>query len=281
MRLLNAAFLNTHKTTWRLGAEFDAAPATMAFATVSTGYKAGGFNDGCLAGARYNGIDCPAALAVTESTLVYRPETLVSYEAGVKSRFWDRKATLNATAFFYDYTNLQLSGVAMVQGVPRFVTANAGEADVRGLELEGQARPTADDSISWSLTLLDARYDSYSPDGVVSWKGRRLDRSPRSAFSLGYERSFNLANGRVRASAATRYSADYMISVPSQLLQYTVPSRTQTDLALAYRPYTGGWSLHGYVRNLEDKIRPIAIDSFGMVVPSDPRTYGVRAEYRF
>jgi iron complex outermembrane receptor protein len=35
------------------------------------------------------------------------------------------------------------------------------------------------------------------------------------------------------------------------------------------------------VKNLENIVRPIAIDSFGMVVPSDPRTWGLRLDYRF
>ena len=280
-RLLNAAFLNTHKSTWRLGAEYDLAPATMAFATVSTGYKAGGFNDGCLAGTRFNGIDCSAAGAVPESTLLYLPETLTSYEAGLKSRFWSGKASIGVTAFYYDYNNLQLSGVAIVQNVPRFVTNNAGQAHVKGLEIEGQASPTPLDKISYALTLLDARYDSYRPDGVTSWQGRRLDRSPQSALSIGYERAFVFEHARLQAGVVTNYSDDYVISVPSQLLQYTVPSRTRTDLTLAYLPAQGSWSLHGHVRNAENRIRPIAIDSFGMVVPGAPRTYGARIEYRF
>jgi hypothetical protein len=94
---------------------------------VATGYKAGGFNDGCLAGANQLGLSCPAALAVPAQALVYQPETVRSYEAGVKTRFWDNKASLNLSVFKYDYKNLQLSSVAIVSGAPRFVTSNAGK----------------------------------------------------------------------------------------------------------------------------------------------------------
>ena len=44
--LLMQTITNMQMNTWRLGAEWDATPATLAFATVSTGYKAGGFNIG-------------------------------------------------------------------------------------------------------------------------------------------------------------------------------------------------------------------------------------------
>jgi iron complex outermembrane receptor protein len=35
------------------------------------------------------------------------------------------------------------------------------------------------------------------------------------------------------------------------------------------------------VKNIENKVHPLSIDSFGMVVPSDPRTVDVRLDYRF
>jgi iron complex outermembrane receptor protein len=279
--LPNAASLNTHKTTWRLGGEFDLGPRSLLFATVSTGYKAGGFNDGCRAGSSADGVACPDVLAVPEAALLYQPETLTSWEAGFKTRFWNNKASLHASAFYYDYANLQLSGVVVISGAPRFTTTNAGQARVRGLELEGQVSPTGLDRISYSLALLDAHYSVYRPDGATSWAGRKLDRSPRATATLGYHHSFRFDTAQLTAGIFSRASAAYVISVPSQLLQYRVPRRTQTELSLAYRPQRAAWSLHAHVRNLENKVAPIAIDSFGMVEPGDPRTYGVRLDYHF
>lgn len=281
LRLLNAAALTTRKTTWRLGGEYDLDAARMLFATVSTGYKAGGFNDGCLAGTSALGIACPAQVAVPEQALIYQPETLTSWEAGYKARFWHNRATVSATAFYYDYDNLQLSGVVVVQGAPRFVTTNAGRARVKGVEIEGQLAATPLDRISYALALLDATYADYAPDGVTSWAGRKLDRSPNSAFSLGYEHSVVFGAARVKAGLFARYSGAYEISVPSQLRQYHVPSRTSTDLTLDYAPGDGDWSVHAGVKNLENKVRPISIDSFGMVVPSAPRTWSARLDVRF
>ncbi|WP_229452007.1 TonB-dependent receptor [Massilia niastensis] len=279
--LLNAASLATHKTTWRLGAEADLAPATLAYATVATGYKAGGFNDGCIAGASALGIACPAAVAVPADKLYYQPETLRSYEAGLKTRFWNGRATLNAAAFHYDYTNLQLSGVAILQGAPRFITTNAGVASVKGLELDGQLAVGAAGRLSYGMTLLDAHYDRYSPDGVRSWAGRKLDRAPSHVFTLGYDHRFALAGGQLTAGVFARASGAYVIAVPSQLLEYGIPSRTATDATLGYRPDGARWSVLLRARNLENKVQPVAIDSFGMTVPSSPRTVDLRVDYRF
>jgi iron complex outermembrane receptor protein len=279
--LLNAASMGTHQTTWRLGADYDLAPSTLLYASVATGYKAGGFNDGCLAGSAQLGLSCPAALAVPADTLLYQPETVRSYEAGIKTRFWQNRASLNLSAFHYDYRNLQLSGVAIVSGAPRFVTTNAGEASVKGLEAEGQIAVTPQDRISYALALLDAHYVRYSPDSVHDWAGNKLDRSPPHTFTLGYEHSFRMAAGELTAGLRSRRSASSIIAVPAQLLQYRIPAYTESDATLHYRPHSGPWSVLARVKNIENKVRPIAIDSFGMAVPSDPRTVDIRLDYRF
>jgi iron complex outermembrane receptor protein len=278
-QLLNAAALDTHKTTWRLGAEYDLAPSTLVYGTIATGYKGGGFNDGCLAGTRALGVACLDEFAVPADALFYQPETVRSYEAGIKSRFWRNRASLNLAAFHYDYSNLQLSGVKIIDGAPRYMTTNAGAASVQGLEFDGQLSPTAAGRISYGLTLLDAHYVRYLPDGVHSWAGVKLDRAPSRVVTLGYEHRFRIAGGQLKAGANARSSSAYSIGVPSALLQYRIPSRTATDVTLGYRAEGKPWSVQARVMNLENKVAPIAIDSFGMVVPSDPRTVHVRFDY--
>jgi iron complex outermembrane receptor protein len=171
--------------------------------------------------------------------------------------------------------------VAIVAGAPRFVTQNAGVASVKGLELDGQLRAGAADSFSYGLTLLDAHYVSYHPNGVASWAGEPLDRAPRYAASLGWEHGFHLPGALLLAGINARRSAAYNISVSSQLLQYRIPARTASDLTLAYRPDGASWSLMARAKNLENKVQPITIDSFGMSVPSDPRTFDIRFDYHF
>ncbi|TWI49857.1 iron complex outermembrane receptor protein [Pseudoduganella flava] len=277
----NAALIETDKRTWRLGLDYDLTAATFVYGTIATGYKAGGFNDGCLFGVTTFGVHCPAAAAVPAANLFYQPETLKSYEVGAKTRFWRNRASLNAAAFKYDYTNLQLSGSAIIGGAPRFITSNAGVASVRGLELDGAVQATADDRFTYGLTLLDAHYVSYTPVPGRSWADRKLDRAPAHVLSAGYERRVRLAGGEVRAGVTARRSAAYFISVPSTLTQYQVPAMSNVDATLSYRPLDAAWSVAAYGRNLGNKIAPVTIDSFGMAVPGAPRTYGVRVDYRY
>ncbi len=280
-RLLNAAELSTARTTWRLGVEYDLAPATLLYGSLATGYKAGGFNDGCIAGSTALGIACPGAAAVSESALYYQPEELRAWEAGLKSRLLGGRLSFNASAFLYDYTNLQLSGTAIVAGAPRILTSNAGVARSRGLELDGEVQVGSNGRLSYGATLLDAHYVTYNPTAAVSWSGRKLDRAPSHVYTLGYEHRFAVLNGQLRAGVFSRRSAEYAITIPSQLLEYRIPAHTTTDATLRYQPASGNWSILGRVRNLENSVRPLIIDSFGMTTPSAPRTADLRLDVRF
>jgi len=168
-----------------------------------------------------------------------------------------------------------------VQGVPRFVTSNAGVASVKGLEIEGMVKPASRTRLSATVALMDAHYVSYSPVDGHSWAGNKLDRAPSAVLTLGAEQGFAVAGGTLTAGVFSRVSSDYQIGVPSQLLRYRVPGRSETDLTLGYTQPGAPWSVLLRVRNLEDKVAPITIDSFGMTVPSEPRALAVRMDYRF
>ncbi len=188
---------------------------------------------------------------------------------------------MNAAAFYYDYTNLQLSGNAIVSGAPRILTRNAGQARSRGIEVDGEVRVGSNGRLSYSATLLDAEYVQYSPNGRVSWAGRPLDRAPKQVYMLGYDHRFAVFGGQWNAGVFARRSSEYVIAVPSQLLEYRIPHYTSTDATLRYQPDGATWSLLARVRNIEDKVRPSIIDSFGMTTPTAPRTADLRLDVRF
>jgi len=280
-RELNASAIGTSKTTWRLGLDYDLAPATLLYGALSTGYKSGGFNDGCVTGAVVGGIACPAGSGVPADSLLYQPETVRALEGGIKTRFWNNRASLNLALFHYDYQNLQLSAETVVNGKPRYETTNAGQASVRGVEADGQVLLSARDRLTWSANLLDAHYTRYAPDGVHSWAGVKLDRTPSRSLTLGYEHRFGLPGGSLVAGAATHASSGYLLSVPSQQLMFRVPGRTESDLRLGWEPDGARWSLLARVRNLENAVRPLSINASGLTVPTAPRTADLRFDYRY
>jgi iron complex outermembrane recepter protein len=289
-RLQNSAQIKSSKFTWRLGLDADVGERGLAYASVATGYKGGGFNDGCEAGTTTFGEVCNQARPLAQ--LYYQPETLTAYEIGYKGRFADDKVRINAGLFYYDYKNLQLSTVANFGGGPAQTTTNAAKASVKGLELEAILLPSPNDRFDLAFNYLDAKYKTYCPLGTVTpttatclapdYSGRRLDRSPKIVASAGYAHTFELGNGsNVVAGVRTRLSDKYFVTAYGIPRQYGTPSLSKTDLTLTYNGGDDSYYIQGFAKNLENSITINNIDSFGNVTPGDPRTYGVRAGFKF
>jgi iron complex outermembrane receptor protein len=109
----------------------------------------------------------------------------------------------------------------------------------------------------------------------------KLDRTPTRTLSLGWEHRFALPGGAVVAGVHTRASGRALLTVPTQALKYWVPGHTESDLRLAWEPAGAPWTVQARVRNLENEVRPTAVNSFGMALPGEPRSADLRFDYRF
>jgi iron complex outermembrane receptor protein len=270
----NSAAGKWTSTTYRVGAEYDLSPSQMVYAGVSTGYKAGGFNDGnaVVGDPNYN------------PSLYYKPETITSYEGGVKGRFLDNTVQLGASVFFYDYADLQKSAALNNS----LVTVNAGKATVKGLELEGRAAVGAAGRVNFALGLLSAKYKAYTSPSGQSLAGKSLDRAPDATLTLGYTHNWDLSSGaRLSAYAGARYSTSYVLSDTGTPVQapifYTQPSFTRSDLTLTYSSSDDRWSVQLFAKNLEDKRQLASLftnGGFSYANLTDPRTAGIRASFK-
>lgn len=255
------AHYKASKATWKAGAEYDLSPTLLTYASVSTGYKAGGFNDGN---------------PNTQPALYYGPETLTSYEGGLKGTLLNRTLYFSASAFYYDYKGLQLGTVLPAGGQ---VTSNAGKSKVTGFELEGNWRVLRDTTLNYNIAVLNAKYDEYLPQGVggPNYADKFLDRSPKLSGRIGIQQNFPLENGgRISATAAVKYSDAYMVSDFAVPIQYRQPSYTRTDVTLGYHAPGGNWFVQAFGRNLENK-RQLGLVEFGAFSLSEPAQYGIRA----
>ena len=269
------------KTTWRGAVDYDLNDHSLVYASVSTGYKSGGFNSGCLPGSLYN--ETPCKTPVPADTLFYRPETVTAYEIGAKLLLADNTLQLNAATFYYDYTDLQLQSVVILNGAPAGEITNAAKARDTGVELDALYVPDAHNRIQAAFTYLDAHYVDFFPLGVgnpPSYAGRPLDNAPRYTFSIGYTYSLPVwNNGNLDLSVYSKYTDDYVVTLFSPPTQFQQPTFTKTDLTVTYRP-NERWHVQAFARNLENKIQ---ITSAGpqTVNISEPRTFGMRAGFDF
>jgi iron complex outermembrane receptor protein len=125
--------------TPKLGLEYRASEDLLFYATATRGFKSGGYN------------------SLQPSNPPYDPEFIWAYEVGAKSQFSDDRIRLNAAAFYYDYSDLQVS--TFLNNLT-FIT-NAAEATVFGVEVELLARPTSQLELGLALSWLDAEYDKF------------------------------------------------------------------------------------------------------------------------
>lgn len=282
---LNNAAVAYSKMTWRVGLDYDLNSRTLLFATVSTGYKAGGFNDGCLA----TTTNCSGGAIRPAAALFYNPETLMSYEAGFKTRFLDNAVRLNGTAFHYEYKNLQLSQVSNLCGGPCQVTTNAGAAKVDGVELEGVVVPAPSHKFDFSLAYLNARYSDYLIVPGLDFAGKKLDRSPEWVVTAGYTLTVPIGGGDIDLGVHTKLSDKYYLLSSVLRAQFRQPGFTKTDLTATYNAPGNRWYIQGYVKNIENNITlgsaavSVAFPGLqnGTASLGDPRTFGVRGGFKF
>jgi len=143
--------------------EHDLGGVGNAYASITKGYKSGGFNVG------------------SAQNTPYSPEEVWSYEAGIKLRVTGH-STLNLAAFHYDYTNLQVQDVDKTTVLIR----NAATAKVDGIEISTKFEISHRFRIEGAGTFLNARYSRYTtvntklPQlGVIDLSGNPLPQAPR------------------------------------------------------------------------------------------------------
>jgi iron complex outermembrane recepter protein len=144
----------------KLGVQFQATPDILAYASWTKGFRSGNFN------ARTAN---PAAIGPTE------PESVQSYEAGVKTDLFDRKLRFNVTGFYMNYDNIQKTVFLPAPGSGVLVQTlnNAATAKVYGIELETKFSPTKSLLFEGNLGWTHARYKSFkgldvNRDGAIN-----------------------------------------------------------------------------------------------------------------
>lgn len=271
---INDAERKFSRVTWRAGIDYDT-PLGLVFASVSTGYKAGGFNDGCETG---TGPTC----ALPAGALYYDPETLTAYEAGFKLRF-SPEFKLNGTLFHYDYKGLQLSQTTNLCGGPCQVTTNAAAAKVDGVELDALIQPTDNFSIRLALNYLDARYDEFNPQPTISLAGRELSRSPKWSWTAGANYALPIGEGKLVADAQILYRSMYELTDLANFAYFYQPGHSKSDISLTYTAPGDKFYVGVFGENLENNlvVTSATTGALGSVTFSDPRTFGVRAGVKF
>ena len=180
--------LKEDNVSWRVGLDYRATDELLLYGNVSKGYKAGSFPTGS-----------PASFVGLEPVT---QESVLAYEIGLKSELLNRRLTINAAGFIYDYKDKQVQGTIFdnVWGaLPQL--RNIPKSKVKGAEIEVNAAPVPGLTLSASATYLDSEILKIDPTeftviGPLDMKGQKLPLTPEWSYSLGGEYTFD--TGRIR-----------------------------------------------------------------------------------
>lgn len=134
---------------------------------VATGYKAGGSSESVDVGQFGNTFD---------------PESVTTYELGLKSMLFGRTLQANVAAFYSDFEDMQLFFNTSIADLSVVLATNAGQATVKGVEFESVWQPIDSLRLSFDYAYLDATFDE-----VIAPAGTIFDPAvnPASPYQVG------------------------------------------------------------------------------------------------
>jgi iron complex outermembrane receptor protein len=264
------------ETTWRTNAEYHLDNGNMLYATISTGFRSGGFNAGFFTNPALPG--------------AFGPETVTAYELGSKNRFWDDRLQINLSAYRNEFEDLQVQNqfliVTPTGTTTTSVILNAAKAHSHGLEVEVQAVPIDNLNIAFSATLMEAQYDDYrnvpapaNYTGFLNYTGNDVPYSPSMKLTgqIGYD--FVLSDGSVITPQATvLYSDDYYLTDTNTSLDLQ-EAFAKVDLRLSWVDASERYRFDVFANNIGDEItlNRATFGSRGLNQSYDaPRMYGIR-----
>ncbi len=246
--------------TPRVSLSFKPVPDQLLYASYSEGFKGGGFDP------RGSGVSAPMSNPAAGRTyqdiynyLLFKPESVKTYEIGWKGSLFDRRLTYAVDGFYSDYTDVQIPGAVgtVVGGVPTFIgiTTNAAKARIYGAEAEVNAILARDFAGSGSqlfangtLGYIDPKYKTYiGPTGVDVSNVRDFQNTPNWTLSGSAGFGAPVARGQLTGSATVSYrSLTHQFEVPSPFLDQ--PGYTLLDANLDY--VFGRYSIGVHAKNL-------------------------------
>lgn len=260
---------SSQNVSGKLGLDYSGIEDTLIYASISRGFKSGGFQ-GQLS---FNPADLQA----------FDDETLLAYEIGVKTRLAGNTLQLNAAAFQYDYEDMQFYGGLFDSPVGvLFGIKNVGEARVRGLEADLWWRPLRGLDIRLGAGLLDTEVTKSVVDGVTS--GSDLPNSPRYTLNQTIRYSWPVFDSlQADVSVVGNYQDDVIYDIVRSPPDAREDGYFIADARVGLGAADERWGVYAWVRNIADERyrTQVALSSVGYISSwALPRTYGVSVTFK-
>jgi len=235
--------------------------------TYSQGFKGGGFDPRGQTTACRNPRGGACTADEVYDFMSFDPETVDSFELGWKASLLDNRVNISLAGFIAQYTDVQIPGSvgfdANGDGINETfigITSNAGEADVNGIEFEGNAlvgKDFAGDrsrfSINWSLGVLDAKYNTFiDAFGNDVADQRVFQNTPEITAHMGFNFGLPIAGGMTDFIGLASLRSDAsQFEVPNPFLDQD--GFVLVDASVVYTVDSGLFSIGVHGKNLFDK----------------------------
>ncbi|HDS1589956.1 TPA: TonB-dependent receptor [Stenotrophomonas maltophilia] len=305
-------------TDWRAGFEYDVSDDRLLYGLVSTGHKAGGFND---------------TFDPKEIPETFKPESIIAYEICSKNSFQmlGRTSTFNVSGFYYDYSDQVFQDLAVIATNPTtgeatgyaLVNRNVGKSAVYGLEAESSLRFPHNFMVNINAlwmdseikrgTVADVRSQNYDAGGATSLidlSGNELPLASKLTFNVRLQHTTELRFGTFDWQLLASYrSAFFLTQYNNRDVEFIrkdpvtgelVHDRTQSAAAagfpdrqrgettlnagIGFTSLSGNWRVEAWGNNLlGNDVSQKALVGSGINVRflNDPRSYGLRLRYQF
>lgn len=245
--------------SWRLDVAYAAKDDVLVYAGVSTGFRSGGISNGDS----------------------YDPENLTAYEMGLKSQWPDRRLTLNAAAFYYDFRDLQIATATISQSGFIFETDNAAKVEIYGIDADASFRVSDRWHLSGGVVWLPKReFVEYRNDrDGDTLSANDVTRAPEWTALLAIDHDRNLGNGgHISTRLEYNYRSDFFYTTDNDAM-FAQDAFSLLNLFLTYESASEIWYVFASGRNLGNADYYDSV--FIQASPGYPDTYEAGFGYRF
>ena len=251
---------------------YNATPNLNIYAKYARGYKTGGYNIRASSIARFN-----------EG---FGPETLDSFELGVKASWLDNHLQTNVALFRSNYKDIQTNIQSDPTNVAITDVFNAGKARIQGFELDLIAKPIDALTLTVNYAYLDAKFQQ-----ILDQAGNDIStrytfvEAPKHTLTTSLEYRFpDTPIGILTANID--YFLKSKVSTSTADPRYVIGDYgllnarlTLSDIPVGF----GNWRLSAFGKNLTDEEYYIAHFNGGLpsAIFGDPRTYGLELTFEY
>ncbi len=261
---------NWGSVTPRIGLQYQITPDIMEYVSASKGFRGGGFNSNSVGG----------------QIVPFSPETLWSYEDGLRMDLLDHHLRINPTIFYGKWSSIQLQQL-LRNDDGTFTTAlqNAGKAHIYGAELEAEAAVTKSLTLFGNLSELRTKYDDVgNAQGITV--NSHFQRAPKLTYSVGANLREDVFD--LHTSGTIDWSwQDHQYSAPQDIFALDLPSYGILNVRFDISSPGKSWDLGLFVTNVTNAVTYIGGNDYTTAVGTirqdigRPREFGASISYKY